>query len=118
MPGHDEIEKSRRSTQPNPDTKPEYEPEIPCIDSGEDELPPSHEIPNVALRKSKPRVSEVNRKVEELMIAHNETNKEMADAIVSTAYKQTSRYYDLEFTNRQQQQEIEILKAKMARLES
>lgn len=37
------------------------------------------------------------------MIAHNETGKEMADAIVDTAYKQMSRHHDLDFTNRQQQ---------------
>ena len=51
------------------------------------------------------------------MIAHNETGKKLSDAIVDTAYKQMSRHHDLDFTNRQQQCEIELLKTKMSRLE-
>lgn len=102
---------------PPPTSDVESEPENSYHEPSHDRINSNIEIPNVAVRKGKPRISEVNRRVDELTVAQNETGREMADAIVDTAYKQMSRHHELEFTNRQQQSEIEFLKTKMARLE-
>ena len=95
----------------------ESEPENPQNEPSHDRITSNIEIPNVAVRKGKSLIWKADRRVDELTIAQNETGREMADAIVDTAYKQMSRHHELEFTNRQQQSEIEFLKTKMVRLE-
>lgn len=118
MPDTTQKKKSDSLVQQPPSPHAEHELDIAYQeDLGENELLSTINAPYIGRRKNKPRISEVDRKVEELTITQNTIGKEMADAIVDNAYRQTSRHYSMERTNIHQQEEINFLREKLDRLE-